>query len=608
MDLIVYDLETYPNCFLAVFKCLNDDEYFVFEISDRKNQYNELVAFLTQQIESDDLLCGYNNHEFDAIVLYDVFYSAEKDAASLYTIAKQRATQIIEEDIELIGLQNRRSETDCLNTWSQVDIIKLYGGKGRLKQRAMELMNDQIIELPYDPANLLTDVEKDNLITYCKNDVKVADELLQLAVEMDHFTIRDTLAQIGILKPSRLRKAYRSADASLCDIIFRPPTQLTFNLNTLSTFRLCLDNNDLRDYVQRVARATTYEEFAAIRMTANFGKGVEVTLGEAGVHFSLDDFFKRKDDKTVIYDLDIKSQYPTTLTKYKLLKQPTLSQYDDILQRRFLYKKQGQRVFEQSMKLLLNGFSGKLKDRRSNLQDLEARAKMIVITQISLLQLAVNVNRIFSARIIAINTDGIVMTCDRSDVELLNRTIQHFENSWMYEVSVDEIDILYQANTNSYFKKKNDNWATAGQNGLRLPVRNVSDVLRNRYGTYLANYLIKHFDSNNQLSFRDWYNIQKDAGDFHQFVMIENGLRGEFRYNTTVTKNLRYCWVTEGAENWVKVTARNEGIVPNTHGWPIKSLTMLSDFDFETLDVEKYEQKCNEVLQSIRPRRRGIQF
>ena len=34
--IFIYDLETYPNFFLASFKCIKTNEFFEFEISDRK--------------------------------------------------------------------------------------------------------------------------------------------------------------------------------------------------------------------------------------------------------------------------------------------------------------------------------------------------------------------------------------------------------------------------------------------------------------------------------------------------------------------------------------------------------------------------------------------
>lgn len=38
----IYDLETYPNFFLASFKCLKTNKYIEFEISDRISEIKKL--------------------------------------------------------------------------------------------------------------------------------------------------------------------------------------------------------------------------------------------------------------------------------------------------------------------------------------------------------------------------------------------------------------------------------------------------------------------------------------------------------------------------------------------------------------------------------------
>ena len=37
-QIFVYDLETFPNFFLAVFKSIKAAKFYYFEISDRKNE------------------------------------------------------------------------------------------------------------------------------------------------------------------------------------------------------------------------------------------------------------------------------------------------------------------------------------------------------------------------------------------------------------------------------------------------------------------------------------------------------------------------------------------------------------------------------------------
>ena len=44
-NLFIWDIETYPNFFLAVFKCIITEKYHYFEISDRKSDQINLKKF-----------------------------------------------------------------------------------------------------------------------------------------------------------------------------------------------------------------------------------------------------------------------------------------------------------------------------------------------------------------------------------------------------------------------------------------------------------------------------------------------------------------------------------------------------------------------------------
>ena len=67
-QLFVFDLETYPNFFLAVFKNIVTKEYNYFEISDRKSDQISLKKFLNEQVKG---LIGFNNLNFDYPVLHN---------------------------------------------------------------------------------------------------------------------------------------------------------------------------------------------------------------------------------------------------------------------------------------------------------------------------------------------------------------------------------------------------------------------------------------------------------------------------------------------------------------------------------------------------------
>jgi hypothetical protein len=61
----VYDIETYPNCFLAIFKEVRDARDGEFRTFD-----GETLDALKQFLNANDLaLIGYNNFAFDDVIL-----------------------------------------------------------------------------------------------------------------------------------------------------------------------------------------------------------------------------------------------------------------------------------------------------------------------------------------------------------------------------------------------------------------------------------------------------------------------------------------------------------------------------------------------------------
>lgn len=91
MRTIVYDLETYSNCFLAGFK-LPDGSRATFEISDRKNQLPELVQTLMWIKNEGYIMVGFNNLGFDYHIIHKLLMNP---MTFTYQLASQMAGEII---------------------------------------------------------------------------------------------------------------------------------------------------------------------------------------------------------------------------------------------------------------------------------------------------------------------------------------------------------------------------------------------------------------------------------------------------------------------------------------------------------------------------------
>ena len=65
-SVIVYDIEIFPNFFHCTCKNTENNKLYLFELSSRKNNIEDLVKFFT----NDSIyFCGYNNHHYDDVII-----------------------------------------------------------------------------------------------------------------------------------------------------------------------------------------------------------------------------------------------------------------------------------------------------------------------------------------------------------------------------------------------------------------------------------------------------------------------------------------------------------------------------------------------------------
>jgi len=160
----IHDLETYPNCFIAVFYNKDTLEWKIFEISDRKNEINELRLFLN----SPGLqLIGFNNINFDYPVLHNTILSNSKTIWTSYNIYKE-VVKVIENKYSTIwDNQIKIPQLDLYRIWH-------YDNKNKstsLKWLEFAMRSHDVRDLPFKVGSELADDEKDELLSYCKHDV-----------------------------------------------------------------------------------------------------------------------------------------------------------------------------------------------------------------------------------------------------------------------------------------------------------------------------------------------------------------------------------------------------------------------------------------------------
>lgn len=169
----IYDCETYPNIFTFCAVYENGAGIRVFEISDRKNEIEEMISFLRNIKKHGHRMVGFNNLGFDYPVLHEIITSYKHGKHLSALEIYQYAMKVIESNRgEGFGITVKASEV----LLPQVDLFKIHhfdnpARATSLKMLEFNMRSDNIEDLPFPVGKELDNEQKDVLITYNKHDV-----------------------------------------------------------------------------------------------------------------------------------------------------------------------------------------------------------------------------------------------------------------------------------------------------------------------------------------------------------------------------------------------------------------------------------------------------
>jgi hypothetical protein len=387
---IIYDEECYPNFFLVGGRLFKTNEYVIFEISSRKNDYHKIKQyFLRGDIE---FMVGFNNLGYDYPLLHRLLSYNYSDYNGL-AIAKdlKRLSDLIINSHR----QNDRSVNYSIPYWKhlipQVDLKSIWHFDNKAKMVSLKWIQFMIDwynlqDLPFDPNIALSDEQMDKVIEYWYNDIDSTHEFTLITKGetdlpdykgKDKFQLRKNIkdefnlnclnfndVKIG---ESLLKKDYCIAE-EIDSRLLRP---LNFE-NTYFNFGDCIPEyvkfksdhfNKFYNQVKNVK--LKFEDSIEFLFSCN---GTEYTIAKGGIHSNDPARVLIPNDNQLLKDCDVGSQYPNSIRKRKLfprhLKETWLINYNNYIEKRLFSKlkfketKEGKyKAFDEAFKLALNGGS-----------------------------------------------------------------------------------------------------------------------------------------------------------------------------------------------------------------------------------------------------------
>lgn len=166
----VYDLETFPNCFTMAIGDVGENESYLFEISDRRDDSKPMRKFFQRLYKNKDRMIGYNNIGFDYPVIHYFLANRGCTCDDLYRKAQEIITAPDEDRFKNMIPESKRFI-------EQIDLYKIhhFDNKARatsLKMLEFNMRSGNIEDLPYEPGTVLTFDQMENLCIYNAHDVR----------------------------------------------------------------------------------------------------------------------------------------------------------------------------------------------------------------------------------------------------------------------------------------------------------------------------------------------------------------------------------------------------------------------------------------------------
>lgn len=430
----VYDTEVYPNIFLFAGKFRGMSEVHQFEISDRKNQLQELIAFLSYLKNLGVEMVGYNNIEYDNVFIQEIMTNP-------YLFTYQKAFQISQQIITSQGrgfnvLHIKHSDRII----PQIDMLKVCHFDNAAKRTSLKALqfamrSESLEDLPFDIRDL-NHQEKDRLCEYNIHDIDETEKFFNLnehAIDMRREYLEDGVLYGDVLNYNDVKIGVEYLISRIgrnkCFSGSKPKqtyrTQVDFSRIILP--KIHYKTEMFQEVLDWFKKQSVYISTDAPNPTLQKNlAGLEFHFGVGGVHASASNKVYHSDDKYQIIDIDVAGMYVAVAIVNKFgpehLGEAFITSYKQVKEDRARYAKGTAR--NAAMKLAGNGAYGNFNNAYSPLYDPQCLYSVTTNGQLQLLQLVEMIDLIPDCEMIQANTDGIT-------VRILK------ENEWLFKAWCD---------------------------------------------------------------------------------------------------------------------------------------------------------------------------
>lgn len=448
MQIIVYDIEVFAYDWIVIFFDTVSRQYYVYH-----NDNQSVRDFMSAP---NRIFCGFNNKHYDNHVVKAICCGADP------ALVKQINDFIIVDERngwDHWFLRKHKFWFDSFDLMDDCQVgTSLKSIEAHLGLPIVESEVDFNIDRPLTPEEL------ESTIKYCKYDVAYTTKLLTLRKGY-----LDAKLNVGRRKGMKDAKALYMTNARLTAAFLDAVPTARYDEREY----VYPDNLDKSLIPSEVLRFFDQVQDLSIPSSELFNQklkflvdGAEAIVGFGGIHHAQPNYHEVATGTRVIRNFDVASLYPSLMVKngYTSRNIPSAETFEEVYHTRLNAKASGDKHTANTLKLILNTTYGASLATTNPLYDPLMGRSVCITGQLYILELAMRyLKECQSVRIIQLNTDGIMISIEDSEMATVYRINEEWQESKQLILEEDRIKAIYQKDVNNYVMVfENDKVKTKG--------------------------------------------------------------------------------------------------------------------------------------------------
>lgn len=591
-NLVVLDCEVYPNYVLFAFKNIDNQNILTIEIKGSDNYLDDESYRKLNTIMKKRTTFGFNSINYDIPVI--LFALKRKTAKEIHKLSKfiidnNSPGWMTLKKFDLAWSTSEIKHFDIKEPSPGVRVsLKLYGAR---------LNSHRLQDLPIEPGMTLNGVDMENVKLYCINDLNTTIDLfnhikdrMQLRFDMSKQYNQDLLsksdAQIAeVVIKSELSKKFPGRRLYAPKI----PDNATFKY--LAPKFIKFETPQLKD-ILRTINETTFQLDAkgSIKLPADLkkakiklGKSV-YQLGIGGIHSTEKKQCVIPGKDQILADKDVASYYPTIILNLELypkhLGTSFLDIYRNIVEQRLKAKREGNKVVNESLKIVINGSFGKLGSKYSALYSPDLMIAVTLTGQLALLMLIEKLEP-NGISVISSNTDGFVSLMHKDQYETYDDICFDWELNTGFDLEETRYKALYSRDVNNYL-------AITEKGAKGKGIFTIDSINKNPQAPICINSVIDLFTKNIPIE-----KTIRECKDLTQFLTVRSVTGGAIFKNEYLGRVVRWIYSTNGEA--IKYKKNGNKVAKSDGARPIMSIDVFPN----DIDYARYINEAMDILDEL---------